>query len=113
MSLKGMMIHTCNIVRRTTARGSAGGASTTETTRHSNLACRARPLKPNEVAELAKDSVLADYKFYFVTNPGVDKRDFVEYTDPDENTLSLDVVSWYNPHDMGTFYKVFAQTIRG
>lgn len=107
-----LMIHKCDIQRETTTRGDDGGPVTSLATRKSNMPCRAVPLKPEQTAELAQESILANYKFYFVEDPDIDKRDYIRYVDPEGNTLTLEVTEWYNPHDMNKFWKVYAQTIK-
>lgn len=113
MGISYFMIHSCDIIRQTSTRGDAGGWVTTETTRYASKDCLAVPMKPKEIGELAKDAIEADYKFYFDTNPTVDRRDVIRYTGPNGVQRDFDVVAWHQPFDKeDVYYLVYAKTIK-
>ena len=107
MSLETLLTETCDIVTVSYTRGVAGGQVKVETTAQSSLGCHVQEMKPEDVAVLAKDGVRANYKIYFATDPGVGKRDVIVW-----NGLRMEVTAWYNPHNLGRFFKVYAYTLK-
>jgi hypothetical protein len=62
--------------------------------------------------EVAKDDIIADYRFYFTENPSVTTKDYIGYTDTDGTALKLKVVAAYNPHEMDRMWKVYCNTVK-
>jgi hypothetical protein len=110
MSLSSLMVHTCDVVRKTVSRGSGGGQVVSETTIATGLRCRAVPLKPSQ--SISKEDLFVSYKVYFIADPGVGTRDIIKFTGADGQLLKLQVMETYNPHEMDRFWKVYCSTVK-
>ena len=105
--METLLTEVCDTVTVAYTRGVAGGQVKVETTSQTGLPCRVKEMKPEDVAVLAKDGVRANYKIYFASDPAVGKRDVIVW-----NGLRLEVTAWYNPHNLGRMYKVYAYVLK-
>lgn len=100
MSISGWMRDTVSIKREEFAKDSEGVAVKTWTTAergssypHTSVRCRIQDLPPEQVFKLGGKTDLRMWKIYFDSEPYIDTRDHVFFTDTDSIPRECDVFS--------------------
>lgn len=106
--------HKCSIqVQAVTQGAGAGGikswgdGTTAGNFVSQNVPCRLVPANPVEEGSLMQEGERCDYRVHFKTNPNVDSRNRIVFTDLAGNTRYLRVQETKNPDELGWWYKVF------
>jgi hypothetical protein len=82
MSVLDNLPHTCTAQRRTRTQGTLGGAKDSwSTVLFSGRACWRQPAGDNESDYAMKRGISVSHKVYFTSDPGVDERDRLVFSD--------------------------------
>ena len=111
MSILDHLPHQCTAQRRNRTQGALGGGKDSWTTLWSNRSCWRQPAGDAESNYAAKRSIRITHKVYFTTDPEVDERDRLVFSDG-----NFDVSSASEPDatlGLGIAYRVMVSSDSG
>jgi hypothetical protein len=104
-----LLIHKVHVQIETVTRGAAlgrvksyGDGTTKGNYVSRDVACRVTGVKANDSTAILKDGTLADVKVFFNTQPNLDEKNRLEFTDPEGVVHHFHVKAVMNPNYLGS-----------
>ena len=88
MSILNNLPHLCTAKLRSRAQGSMGGGKDSFTIIFSNRTCWRQPAGDSEIEYASKRSIQISHKVFFTSNPELDERHILVFSDGEYNVVS-------------------------
>lgn len=78
--MQGLMIHTCDVIRKTQTQSAEGGAIFTDSTVRSDVPCRIQPSSETDIISFRSRGISITHTVYFASDPQADERCVIQFT---------------------------------